>query len=314
MDPLPSEPPDAAARPKILVVDDQTANILLVRDLFKDDYEIFMALSGEQAIEQCQAVMPDLILLDLVMPGIDGFEVCRLLKADVRTRAVPIIFVSAQREEADEARGFELGGVDYIVKPVNHTILRARVRTHLALKFQTDLLSAIALVDGLTGVANRRRFDEVLQADWLQCARLQQPISLLMIDVDHFKRFNDRYGHQAGDDCLRRVAQAIKQSARRPHDLTARYGGEEFACILPDTDGAAGVAHAVLTAIRELAIPHAASDVAEVVTASLGVATVVASHESTPQALIEEADRQLYQAKRQGRARACASAPAEGRD
>ncbi|MCD4484106.1 diguanylate cyclase [Chromobacterium vaccinii] len=295
-------------RPRILVVDDQTTNILLIRELFKDECEVFMALDGEQAIAQCLSLKPDLILLDLVMPGIDGFEVCRRLKTDPHTRSVPIIFVSAQREEADEVRGFELGGVDYIVKPVNRTILRARVQTHLALKFQTDLLSSIALQDGLTGVANRRKFDEALQSDWLQCARQQQPVSLLMLDVDHFKRFNDRYGHQAGDDCLRRVAQAIRLSLRRPRDLAARYGGEEFACLLPETglDGAARLAEEILQAIRALDIAHETSDAGPAVTASIGVAAIVPDGSAPPQTLIEAADRQLYQAKRAGRARVSA--------
>ncbi|WP_199776178.1 diguanylate cyclase domain-containing protein [Chromobacterium vaccinii] len=303
MDKLP-----CAERPRILVVDDQTSNILLIRELFKNEYEIFMAQDGEQAIAQCQALMPDLILMDLVMPGIDGFEACRRLKDDPLTRAVPIIFVSAQREEADEARGFELGGVDYIIKPVNHTILRARVRTHLALKFQADLLSSIALQDGLTGVANRRKFDEALQSDWLQCARQQQPISLLMLDVDHFKRFNDRYGHQAGDDCLRRVAQAIRLSLRRPRDLAARYGGEEFACLLPETDleGASSLADEILQAIRALGIPHEASDAEPTVTASIGVASMIPNGSTAPQTLVERADHQLYQAKHEGRARVSA--------
>lgn len=303
MDKLPG-----AERPRILVVDDQTSNILLIRELFKNEYEIFMAQDGEQAIAQCQALMPDLILMDLVMPGIDGFEACRRLKDDPLTRAVPIIFVSAQREEADEARGFELGGVDYIIKPVNHTILRARVRTHLALKFQADLLSSIALQDGLTGVANRRKFDEALQSDWLQCARQQQPVSLLMLDVDHFKRFNDRYGHQAGDDCLRRVAQAIRLSLRRPRDLAARYGGEEFACLLPETDleGASSLAGEILQAIRALGIPHEASDAEPTVTASIGVASMIPNGSTAPQTLVERADLQLYQAKHEGRARVSA--------
>ncbi|ERE20244.1 diguanylate cyclase domain-containing protein [Pseudogulbenkiania ferrooxidans] len=303
MDKLPG-----AERPRILVVDDQTSNILLIRELFKNEYEIFMAQDGEQAIAQCQALMPDLILMDLVMPGIDGFEACRRLKDNPLTRAVPIIFVSAQREEADEARGFELGGVDYIIKPVNHTILRARVRTHLALKFQADLLSSIALQDGLTGVANRRKFDEALQSDWLQCARQQQPVSLLMLDVDHFKRFNDRYGHQAGDDCLRRVAQAIRLSLRRPRDLAARYGGEEFACLLPETDleGASSLADEILQAIRALGIPHEASDAEPTVTASIGVASMIPNGSTAPQTLVERADHQLYQAKHEGRARVSA--------
>ncbi|MEN7431907.1 diguanylate cyclase [Chromobacterium sp. TRC.1.1.SA] len=303
MDKLPG-----AERPRILVVDDQTSNILLIRELFKNEYEIFMAQDGEQAIAQCQALMPDLILMDLMMPGIDGFEACRRLKDNPLTRAVPIIFVSAQREEADEARGFELGGVDYIIKPVNHTILRARVRTHLALKFQADLLSSIALQDGLTGVANRRKFDEALQSDWLQCARQQQPVSLLMLDVDHFKRFNDRYGHQAGDDCLRRVAQAIRLSLRRPRDLAARYGGEEFACLLPETDleGASSLADEILQAIRALGIPHEASDAEPTVTASIGVASMIPNGSTAPQTLVERADHQLYQAKHEGRARVSA--------
>ncbi|OHX11467.1 diguanylate cyclase response regulator [Chromobacterium sphagni] len=296
-------------RPKILVVDDQSVNILLVREIFKHDYGVFMAQDGEQAIAQCQAVMPDLVLLDLVMPGMDGFEVCRRLKADARTRAIPIIFVSAQREEADEVRGFELGAVDYITKPVNQTILRARVRTHLELKRQTDLLSTIALIDGLTGIANRRKFDQDLQVDWLQCARNQQPISLLMLDVDYFKRFNDHYGHQVGDDCLRQVAQAIRQSIRRTIDLAARYGGEEFACVFPDTDanGAAYLAQNILSAIRGLAIPHTASEADSVVTVSIGIATAMARPSDSPQALVENADRQLYEAKRGGRARICAA-------
>ncbi|WP_047248448.1 diguanylate cyclase domain-containing protein [Chromobacterium subtsugae] len=298
-----------APRPRVLVVDDQAANILLIRELFKDECEIFMAQDGEQAIAQCQALMPDLILLDLVMPGMDGFEACRRLKEDPRTRAVPVIFVSAQREEADEARGFELGGVDYIVKPVNRTILRARVRTHLALKFQTDLLNSIALMDGLTGVANRRKFDEELQTSWLLCARQRQPVALLLLDVDYFKRFNDRYGHQAGDDCLRQVAQAMRRALQRPHDLAARYGGEEFACILPDTDreGAAHLAETILQSIRELGIPHQDSELGGAVTASIGVAVAQPEPDTAPQSLIEAADRQLYQAKRAGRARVSAA-------
>lgn len=305
---LPPNERSNPARPRILVVDDQTTNILLIRELFKDECEVFMALDGEQAIAQCLSLKPDLILLDLVMPGIDGFEVCRRLKTDPHTRSVPIIFVSAQREEADEVRGFELGGVDYIVKPVNRTILRARVQTHLALKFQADLLSSIALQDGLTGVANRRKFDEALQSDWLQCARQQQPVSLLMLDVDYFKRFNDRYGHQAGDDCLRRVAQAIRLSLRRPRDLAARYGGEEFACLLPETDleGASSLADEILQAIRALGIPHEASDAEPTVTASIGVASMIPNGSTAPQTLIEHADHQLYQAKHEGRARVSA--------
>ena len=292
-------------RPKILVVDDQAVNIRLVGELFKSDCEVFMAMDGEQALAQCDAVLPDLILLDLIMPGMDGHEVCARLKANVNTRDIPVIFLSAQREESDEAYGFELGAVDYVTKPFNQTILRARVRTHLMLKRQADQLKSFALVDGLTGVANRRRFDEDLGSHWLQCVRDQAPLSLIMMDVDYFKRYNDHYGHQMGDECLRQIVQAAKQSLRRPHDLFARYGGEEFVCLLPRTDasGACELAGQMMARIRALNIPHAQSEVDQIVTVSIGVATGRPYQNIDPQSLLKLADQQLYESKQSGRAR-----------
>lgn len=291
-------------RPKLLVVDDQVINIRLVGELFKEDYDIFMAMTGEQAIAQCQSVMPDLVLLDLVMPGLNGHEVCRRLKDDPRTEAIPIIFLSAHRDEIDEAMGFELGAVDYISKPINRTILRARVRTQIALKIQADFLKSIAHADGLTGVANRRKFDEDLEIAWLQCARNRQPLALVILDVDYFKRYNDRYGHQQGDDCLREVAQAIKRTLKRPYDMVARYGGEEFVCLLPNTDtaGARHLAGLILETVVALAIPHGGSAVNAVVTVSIGAASALAAPDLSPSALLKWADQQLYEAKRNGRA------------
>lgn len=292
-------------RPRILVVDDQPTNIRVIHGLFKDDCDLYMATDGEQAIAQCDAHLPDLILLDVMMPGVDGHEVCRRLKAHPRTADIPIIFLTAQHNEDDEARGFELGAVDFITKPINSVIVRARVRTHLALKFQTDLLKNIALLDGLTGVANRRKLDEDLGAQWLQCARNQQPLSLILIDVDFFKRYNDHYGHQQGDDCLRKVAEMLRLTLKRPLDTAGRYGGEEFMCILPETDldGACRLAEQILAAIRGLGIAHAQSEIDGVVTVSLGVASTLPKHERAPLELIEAADRMLYEAKRNGRAR-----------
>lgn len=292
-------------KPQMLVVDDQPMNIRLVAEIFKGDWDIFMATGGEQAIAQCRAVVPDLVLLDLVMPGMDGYEVCRRLKAEALTQHIPIIFLSGRREEADEALGFELGGVDYVTKPFNQTILRARVHTHLLLKQQADALRSVALVDGLTGVPNRRKFDEALQASWLQGLREQSPLSVLMMDVDYFKRYNDGYGHQMGDDCLRNIARSINLLPRRPYDLFARYGGEEFVCLLSQTDraGAQNLAIQVLEQVRSLQIPHAHSDVAEVVTLSIGVATVIPAVDGSPDALLAQADQQLYAAKHAGRAR-----------
>lgn len=302
--------PHSFNRPKLLIVDDQPTNIRVLHELFREDCDVFMATSGEQAISVCQTQLPDLILLDVIMEGMDGHEVCRRLKVDPATQAIPIIFITAQQQESDEVLGLELGAVDFISKPINPTIVRARVRTHLTLKLQNDLLRSMALMDGLTGVANRRKFDEDILAAWRLCFREQKPLSLIMVDVDYFKRYNDRYGHQAGDGCLKSVAQALSETVRRPYDLVARYGGEEFACVLPNTvlSGAVEIAERMQERVRTLGIEHSASDVNRVVTISLGVATLTPTRDLEFQALIEAADKQLYEAKKAGRARVCSSA------
>ncbi|WP_256666097.1 diguanylate cyclase [Pseudomonas sp. B14-6] len=302
--------PHSFNRPKLLIVDDQPTNIRVLHELFREDCDVFMATSGEQAISVCQAQLPDLILLDVIMEGMDGHEVCRRLKVDPMTQGIPIIFITAQQQESDEVLGLELGAVDFITKPINTTIVRARVRTHLTLKLQSDLLRSMALIDGLTGVANRRKFNEDILADWRQCFREQKPLSLILVDVDYFKRYNDRYGHQAGDDCLKSVAQTLSETVRRPYDLVARYGGEEFACVLPNTflSGAVEIAERMQERVRTLGIEHSASDVDRVLTISLGVATLTPTGELGFEALIEAADKQLYEAKNAGRARVCSSA------
>lgn len=300
-------------RPKLLLVDDQPMNIRVLHQLFRYECDVHMATGGEQAIEVCKALLPDLILLDVVMEGMDGHEVCRRLKADPLTQDIPIIFLSANGEEDDEAIGLELGAVDYIGKPFNPMIVRARVKTHLTLKRQGDYLRSMAMLDGLTGVANRRKLEARLEAAWSQACRDNGPLSLIMIDVDYFKKYNDHYGHQSGDQCLRRLAMALAATLNRPYDLLARYGGEEFACLLPDTDlaGAERVAQKMLAAVAELRIEHLASDVGPQVSLSLGVATVRASARLTPQELLRCADEQLYLAKAGGRARVCARFYAE---
>lgn len=302
--------PHSFNRPKLLIVDDQPINIRVLHELFREDCDVFMATSGEQAISVCQAQLPDLILLDVVMEGMDGHEVCRRLKVDPMTQDIPIIFITAQQQESDEVLGLELGAVDFISKPINTTIVRARVRTHLTLKLQSDLLRSMALIDGLTGVANRRKFNEDILADWRLCFREQKPLSLILVDVDYFKRYNDRYGHQAGDDCLKSVAQTLSATVRRPYDLVARYGGEEFACVLPNTflSGAVEIAERMQERVRTLGIEHSASDVDRVLTISLGVATLTPTGELGFETLIEAADKQLYKAKNAGRARVCSSA------
>lgn len=294
-------------RPKLLLVDDQPINIRALHQLFRFDCDVLMATGGEQAIDICKAQLPDLVLLDVVMGGVDGHEVCRRLKSDALTRDIPIIFISANNQEEDEAEGLELGAVDYISKPFNPVIVRARVKTHLTLKLQSDLLRGMAMLDGLTGVANRRKLESRLLAAWGHACREGSPLSLIMIDVDYFKKYNDHYGHQAGDQCLRLLAQTVAGTLNRPYDLLARYGGEEFACLLPDTDqnGAKEVAQKIMAAVADLRLEHRASDVSPYVSLSLGIATVLPAPDLSSADLLRLADEQLYQAKKNGRARFC---------
>ena len=309
-------PQDAPARrPRLLVVDDQPVNIQVLYQAFAADHQVLMATGGEQALALCASQQPDLVLLDVVMPGMDGHEVCRRLKADAATRDIPIIFVTAHNDVAAETLGLEIGAADFISKPVNPKIVRARVRTQLTLKAQSDALRQWVYIDGLTGVFNRRHFDERLAAEWGRAERNQTALSVVLLDVDFFKRYNDRYGHQAGDDCLRRVAACLKAGIHRSTDLVARYGGEEFVCLLPETDlpGALLVARQLGAAVQALQIEHADSQAAAVVSVSLGVCsrsghTAALAADATPgsaEALLREADAQLYMAKSSGRNQTC---------
>jgi diguanylate cyclase (GGDEF)-like protein len=293
--------------PCVLIVDDQPINIQALYRIFSPDHRVLMATSGAKALTLCKEDPPDLVLLDVVMPEMDGHEVCARLKADEATRNIPVIFITSHTDADEETKGLELGAVDFIAKPVNPAVVRARVKTHLTLKAHADLLRQMVFIDGLTGVANRRCFDERLGTEWLRAARSALPLALLMLDVDHFKRFNDRYGHLAGDECLRRVALAIKDGLLRPGDLVARYGGEEFACILPGTDfeGALAVAAGIEQCVRGLQIEHADSDVSNVVTISIGVSMSLPERDGDPTRLLALADAQLYRAKHTGRGRAC---------
>jgi diguanylate cyclase (GGDEF)-like protein len=302
---LSAAPFDGARRAKILVVDDEVTNIRLMHGLLKSRYDVFMATDGEQALKQVTSIVPDLILLDVVMPGISGHEICQRLKDNPDTADIPIIFITAQNEEAEEIRGLELGAVDFIHKPVNAVILQARVNTHVTLQQQRKLLQNLASVDGLTGIANRRRFDEFLEMHWMQSARSKLPISIILFDVDHFKKFNDHYGHRAGDECLMRIAGAAARATRRPLDLAARYGGEEFACILPDTDsaGAIQIAESIIRNVQECAIPHEAVGPNYKVGISAGISTHIATLDKSSTWLVECADKQLYRAKMNGRGR-----------
>ena len=319
----------------ILIVDDSPTNLEVLFDFLTDaGFKVLMARDGESAIEKVNYDCPDVILLDIIMPGIDGFETCRRLKANESTQAIPVIFMTALSQTSVVVKGFQLGAVDYIIKPTQQEIVLARVTTHLTIqKLQHSLqeqnaqlqqeikqrhraeaalqeanqeLQRLATLDGLTQIANRRRFDECLSKAWRILAREQLPLSLLLCDVDFFKLYNDSKGHQAGDECLYQVAQAMKCAVKRPADLVARYGGEEFAVILPNThgEGAMRVAKEILLSVRRLCVAHPKSPISEYVTLSLGVSCTIPWYKGSPEALIAMADRALYQAKQSGRDRA----------
>ncbi len=285
-------------RPRLLIVDDQPVNIQALHRVFAGDCQVLMATEGARALQICRDRHPDLVLLDVQMPGMDGHELCAELKSDPLLRVIPIIFVTAQDRPEDETRALDAGAADFITKPFNPTVVRARVRTQLTLKAQADLLRELAFIDGLTGVHNRRHFDERFIAEARRAQRSRSPLAIVLADVDHFKRYNDALGHLAGDDCLRRVAGALRTCLRRPTDLLARYGGEEFVSLLPDTDlaGAIGVAQLMEDTVRALALPH--PGVQGSVTISLGVSAGL-----QPTGLVAAADRALYLAKAAGRGR-----------
>ena len=295
-----------ASQSTILVVDDQPANIRVLGEALKDDYQIKMARSGEKAIEIANSdTPPDLILLDIIMPELDGHEVCKILKNNSKTEKIPIIFITAKNQEEDETKGLELGAVDYITKPFSIPIVKARVKTHVELKKHRDILEDLSTLDGLTGIPNRRKFDEFIDIEWRRAVRGAYPLSLIMIDIDHFKLFNDNYGHGAGDECLKKVASSLYSSARRPADFVARYGGEEFVAILPESslEQAKFFAERIRYNIEELNIVHDFSLTAKKITISLGSATIVPTLKNSYQLLVKSADNALYKAKSEGRNR-----------
>jgi diguanylate cyclase (GGDEF)-like protein len=293
----------AIVKQNILIVDDAVSNIEVLCGILSGEFEIFFATNGKDALEIASLQIPDLILLDVVMPEMDGFQVLKSLKSAEKTKDIPVIFVTASNQETDESRGFEEGVVDYITKPLRSSVVKARVHTHLELKRYRDHLKTLSTIDGLTGVANRRVFDETIQKEWQRARRNQGPLSLIMMDIDFFKAYNDHYGHVAGDECLRKLTAAINQVHRRPADLFARYGGEEFVILLPETDseGALVIARTVITRVGSLSIPHEYSQVSGYITLSMGVATMIPGDDQTLLDLINLADELLYKAKKSGR-------------
>ena len=291
-------------KPTILVVDDMTTTLLLLHDLLKDTYEVKIAKSGTKALEILESPNDiDLILLDIEMPDINGYEVCKILKNNEQTKNIPVIFVTARNSEEDEEYGLNLGAIDYITKPFNKAIVKLRIKNYLDLKIKNDMLEKLSMYDGLTNIRNRRFFDETFEKTFNEIKRDKKSLAVLMIDIDFFKPYNDNYGHGQGDETLRKVAKALEKNIKRPSDFVARYGGEEFVILLKNIDktGLQTVANNLLNAVRELKITHEFSKIENYVTISIGASFYNSSSDITKLELLLKADETLYSVKNSGR-------------
>jgi diguanylate cyclase (GGDEF)-like protein len=298
----------------ILLVDDDPGAIQLMGRILAAVGKLRFATNGKDALRLARDAAPDLILLDAEMPGMSGFELLKALKAEPFLAHVPVIFITSHNQAGFEVSALDMGAADFIAKPLKSSRVLARVRTQLRVKRMADELRRTATTDALTGVANRRQFDESLEREWLRARRESDPVSLLMIDVDHFKLYNDLYGHPKGDDCLRHLTQAFVSACKRPADLVARYGGEEFTILLPQTPRhvAKHIAGQVLDTVAALGIFHEDSRTTHYVSVSIGIGCfddasaswAKDSHALNASDLIRAADGALYSAKQAGRAQA----------
>jgi diguanylate cyclase (GGDEF)-like protein len=262
---------------KILIVDDQPSNLMILAEMLKTKYTVMLAQNGRQALQIARQQLPDLILLDIVMPDIDGYKVLYEIKNDDALRSIPVMFISALSNDEDEEKGLVMGAVDYITKPFSAAIVLARVNNHMQIVRHRKLIERIALLDALTEIPNRRNYDNRLLVEWSRSLREKTSISLMMLDIDYFKQFNDSYGHTKGDQAIKEVAAALSRSLQRATDFAARIGGEEFAVLMPNTDlaGARSVAELIRSSVESCAIPHQHSPISEFLTVSVGGATCI---------------------------------------
>jgi len=302
---------------KVLLAEDSRTNQIMIRAYIEEaGHEIVVAENGQQAVEMFVSERPDLVLMDVIMPIKDGIEAAIEIRqiSEQEQDWIPIVFLSAMSKSKDIERAIDAGGDDYLTKPIDAIVLNAKLRAMQRIaEMRTQLQKAnhelrmIAVKDGLTGISNRRYFDESLVKEVKRTTRSQSPLSLIICDIDYFKPYNDNYGHQAGDACLKYVARTMAKASKRPGDVVARYGGEEFGIILPETSlsGALAIAETVRVAVDDLALTHDYSEAADHITISLGVASIQAESgddvKSVVHSLIKSADGALYEAKELGR-------------
>lgn len=297
-------------KPVILIVDDVVSNLMVLSDLLSSEYEVKIAKSAQKGFEVLQKCdnRVDLILLDIVMPSMDGYEMCKVLKDSDATKSIPVIFVTAKDDAADEEYGLNIGAMDYITKPFNQTIVKLRVRNQIEMKLKSDMLEELSMYDGLTNIPNRRYFEKKLDALYRQNLRDGGVMSVMMIDIDFFKPYNDNYGHGKGDETLKKVAAALDDALGRGSDFVARYGGEEFVVLLDSSNAqkAGEVAQKLLQSVRDLEIEHAYSKTAPKVSISIGIFTAKIDAQLEKKSLLKKADEALYKAKEDGKDRAVA--------
>lgn len=293
----------------ILIVDDDKTVVMALNKALRSIGRIRFALDAKQAFAMIEERCPDLILLDVELPDISGVEVCSTLKSAPDTKNVPVLFITSNNEVGFEEKVFDVGAADYIIKPLKPRVVAARVRTHVAYNRAISLLEKLAHTDGMTGLANRRTFDEQLTTELKRSYREQEPLTVVLVDIDEFKKYNDHFGHIEGDECIKSIASALESSARRPTDLAARYGGEEFAFIFPNTtaEGAKVLLDTLLHTIEQLNLPHAPNAKYDMVTISIGYCTLSPEQDKGLElddwAIVKAADYALYESKQNGRNR-----------
>ncbi|WP_269620739.1 GGDEF domain-containing response regulator [Zhongshania sp. BJYM1] len=295
-------------RPSILIVDDEDSNLKYLSLLLSKDYDVVTTNDVYEAISIVENVNFYLIITDILMPGMSGHCLCMLIKGNPLTRDIPILFLTGIDSEVDELRALELGGSDFVNRPVHPSILKARVKNLVQAQHGQIILKKYAMYDELTSLPNRRYFVERAEQEWLSCQRDDLPLSVIVIDIDYFKKYNDHYGHAQGDFCLRKVAEILKSALKRPRDFIARTGGEEFVCILPEADfeSAALVCERIRRSVESARIAHKKSDVSDIITVSLGFECAVSTSIYRDYGeVVKKADEFLYQSKLLGRNRIC---------